>query len=182
MSTMNWGDLLKEAGDSGSYDPLPNGDYDLVVIEATATQSQSGKTMFKIKSQVQGGPHDKRLVWDNLVISPGNQNALGIFFAKMASLGLNKEYFNQNPSNAQVEQALIGRQYRATIGTRTWQGEQRNEVKKYFPSQQTAGAMQAAAAPAPAPAPAAAPAPAPAPAPATAPVEAAASAAPAAPF
>ena len=53
MSTLNWGDLVKDAGDVGSYDPLPDGDYDLTVVEATAKVSQSGKTMFAIKAQVQ---------------------------------------------------------------------------------------------------------------------------------
>ena len=84
MSSLNWGDLVKDAGDVGSYEPLPDGDYDLVVLEGVAKQTQSGKTMFSTKSQVEGGPHNKRLVWDNLVITTGNPNALGIFFAKMA--------------------------------------------------------------------------------------------------
>ena len=62
MSTLNWGDLIKEAGDTGGFDPLPEGDYDLQIVEATAAVSQSGKTMFKVKAQVQSGAHSKRLV------------------------------------------------------------------------------------------------------------------------
>ena len=42
MSSFSWGELLKEAGESGNYEPLPDGDYDLAVIEATATQSALG--------------------------------------------------------------------------------------------------------------------------------------------
>ena len=79
MSTLNWGDLVKEAGEvSTGYDPLPDGDYDLTVIEATAKVSQSGKTMFSVKAQVMNGPHAKRVIWDNLVVTPDNQAALGI--------------------------------------------------------------------------------------------------------
>jgi hypothetical protein len=100
MSSLNWSDLIKEAGETASYEPLPDGDYDFKVVEASATTSQSGKTMFKIKAQVLAGPHANRLVWDNLVISPESQGALGMFFAKMSSLGLNREYFTTNP-NAQ---------------------------------------------------------------------------------
>jgi hypothetical protein len=39
MVALNWGDLVKDAGDSasGSYEPLPDGDYDLKVIEASST-------------------------------------------------------------------------------------------------------------------------------------------------
>ena len=160
MSTLNWGDLVKEAGDVGSYDPLPEGDYDLQIIEATAKTTQSGKTMFAVKAQVQTGAHAKRLVWDNLVVSTDNPTALGIFFRKMNALGLGRDFFAAGPSNAQIEQSLVGRNFRAQVGTRTWQGQKKNEIKSYYSV--PAGAAS--------PAPAAAPAPAPAPAPAAAPV------------
>ena len=32
MSTLNWGDLIKEAGEVASYEALPDGDYDLQII------------------------------------------------------------------------------------------------------------------------------------------------------
>lgn len=188
MSSLNWGDLVKEAGDVGSYDPLPDGDYDLTIIEATAKVSQSGKTMFAVKAQVQTGAHAKRLVWDNLVVSTDNPTALGIFFRKMNALGLNKDFFATSPSNAQIEQALKGRSFRAQVGSRTWQGQKKNEIKAYYSvvgATASPAAPVAAAAPAPAPAPVPAAAPAPAPAPAAAPVVEAApavAAPPASPF
>ena len=132
MATLNWGDLIKEAGEVASYEALPDGDYDLQIIEATATTSQSGKTMFKVTAEVQGGPHNKRRVWDNLVVSTDNSTALGIFFRKMAALGLGQEYFASNPTNAQIEQTLVGRQFRAKIGSRVWQGDKKNEIKSYY--------------------------------------------------
>lgn len=173
MSTLNWGDLVKDAGETASYEPLPDGDYDLTVLEATAKVSQSGKTMFAIKAQVTTGAHAKRFLWDNLVVSPDNSAALGMFFRKMGALGLGREFFSSNPSNAQIEAALKGRSFRAQVGSRTWQGSKKNEIKMYYtaPAAGTAAPVAAAApAPAPAPAPAAAPvAAAPAPAPTTAP-------------
>ena len=177
MSSLNWGDLVKDAGDVGSFEPLPDGDYDLVVQEIVAKVSQSGKTMFSLKAQVQGGAHNKRLVWDNLVVTPESPAALGMFFRKMAALGLGREFFATSPSNAAIEQAAKGRAFRAQVGSRTWQGQKKNEIKMYYVATSPVGspAAPAAAAPAPAPAPAAAPvAEAPAPAPAVAP--------PAAPF
>ena len=169
MNSVNWSDLVKEAGETASYEPLPDGDYELKVIESKATVSQSGKTMFKITTEVQSGPHAKRRVWDNLVISPGNNTALGMFFMKMGVLGLNKDYFGSNPTDAQIEAALLHRSFRGTLGTRTYNGNRSNEIKSYNAIQAVANdafAAAAAAAPAPAPAPApAAAAPAPAPAP-----------------
>ena len=163
MSSLNWADLIKDAGESASYEPLPDGDYDLVVLEATAKVTQSGKTMFSTKSQVESGAFAKRLVWDNLVVSPDNSTALGIFFRKMAAMGLNRDFFDRAPSNAQIESALVGRKFRGQIGTRTYNGNKSNEIKNYYP------ATASAAPGAPAPVSAAAPAPAPAPAPAAAP-------------
>ena len=184
MSTLNWGDLVKEAGEvSTGYDPLPDGDYDLTVIEATAKVSQSGKTMFSVKAQVMNGPHATRVIWDNLVVTPDNQAALGMFFRKMYALGLGRDFFATNPSNAQIEQAIRGRSFRAAVTSRTWQGQKKNEIKQYYASAASASAAMTSAAPAPAPAPSPAPAPAPAPVaemPAPAPVPAAAP--PASPF
>jgi hypothetical protein len=183
VSTKNWSDLIKDAGETGSYEPLPDGDYDLVVVEATATTSQSGKTMFKLKAQVEGGAHNKRLVWDNLVVTPDSQAALGMLFKKFHAMGIGRNYFDTNPTNAQIEATLNGRRFRAQIGSRMYNGAKKNEIRNYFPSAATIAAMQGdTAAPAQAAAPApASPPPTAAPAPAPAPVAAAPAPTPAAP-
>lgn len=185
MSSLNWSDLIKDAGEPTNYDPLPDGDYELKVIESKAKSTQSGKTMFSITTEVQGGPHAKRRIWDNLTVSPENPKALAIFFSKMEALGLPRDFFNtSNPSNAQIEQALLGRSFRGTLGKKTYNGTVSNEITKYFrlvSDASVGGAVPPVPAAAPAPAPAvatpfdgpsianpvaAAPAPAPAPAPA----------------
>ena len=180
MTQLDWAQLIKDAGESsggGNYEPLPDGDYEFSVVEAPATISQSGKVMFKVKAQVEGGAHNKRLVWDNLVVSPDNATALGIFFRKMSCMGLTQEFFDRTPSNEQIAAALVGRRFRGQVATRTYNCKQSNEIKNYYPSQAATPAgpgltsAAPAAAPMPSPAPAAAPAPAPAP-----------SAAPTAPF
>lgn len=177
MTTVNFADLVKQAGTaatSNNYAPLPDGDYDLKVIEAQATTTSTGKLMFKVTNEVQGGAHDKRRVWDQLVVTQDNPKAMNMFFMKAGAMGLPTSYFEQNPSPAQIEQALLGRSFRGTLGIRTYNGNQSNEIKRYFPAATAAVAapvaapVAAAPAPAPAPAPvAAAPAPAPAPAPAS---------------
>ena len=73
MTSVNWSDLIKEAGDTTTnFEPMPDGDYELKVIDAKGTTTQNGKTMFKITTEVQGGPYAKRRVWDNLVVSTEN--------------------------------------------------------------------------------------------------------------
>ncbi len=169
MSTLNWGDLVKDAGEVGSYEPLPDGDYDLQVLEAIAKVAQSGKTMFAIKAQVTAGAHAKRFVWDNLVVTPDSPAALGMFFRKMTALGLGREFFASNPTNAQIEAALKNRTFRAQVGSRTWNGSKKNEIKMYFTAAAANTTNTATVAPAPAPAAATAAAPAAPPAPPTAP-------------
>jgi hypothetical protein len=164
MPVRSWTDLLGDAGESTSYDPLPEGDYDLVIKEAKATQSANGKTMYVVTTEVMNGPHAKRRVWHNFVITPDNPNALTWFFRNMGVLGLTREYFASNPSDHQVAEALVGRQFRGQVVIRKWQNQDKNEIKAFY----TAGGAPSgftpsvSAAPAPAPAPATvAPAPVP---------------------
>jgi len=178
MSTLNWGELMREAKASGgvsSYEPLPDGDYELKVLESVIKTTKNGKLMFSTKNEVQGGAHARRLVWDNLVVSNENPDAMGIFFRKMGSLGLGQAFFDQEPSEEQIASAMVGRTFRGTLGTKDYQGKKSNEIRNYMPAGLALGspAPAVASAPAPAPAPAAAPAPAP---------KAAAPAAPAAPW
>lgn len=164
MSSLNWSELVKDAGDTSSYEPMPEGDYELKVVESKATNTQSGKTMFKVTTEVQGGPFNKRKVWDNLTVSPENPKALTMFFVKMNALGLGKEFFDTNPSNAQIEAALLHRTFRGKVTQETYQGNVGNKIGTYH----RAVAATPAAAPAAVAAPPVAPAPAPAPAPAVA--------------
>lgn len=197
MPIRSWQDLLNDAGGAGdSFEPIPSGDYDFEISQADATQTQNGKTMYKVRCKVESGPHANRLVFHNFVVSPENPTALAMFFRQMNVLGLNRDFFNSNPSDHQVAESLLGKRFRGQVTIRTWQNQDRNEIKQFFtavsgalgngqavpgPSSAPAPAPQASTpspAPAPAPAPeysapptpAAPPAPAPAPAPAPEPV------------
>jgi hypothetical protein len=136
VSSLNWADLVKDAGEAtGNFEPLPDGDYDLKVVEAPAGTTSTGKTMFKLKAQITSGPYANRFIWDNITISPENKNALGIFFSKMAALGIPREFFlNNNPSNAQIEATIQGRVFRAQIGSEVYQGAKKNKIARYYVS------------------------------------------------
>lgn len=132
MATANFSDLLKAAEDAG-FSNTPPGTYDVVVTEAEAKTTSAGKDMIVVKFQIQGGPHGGRKVPNNFVISPENANALGFFFRHMRALGLDSAYFSQNPTPQQVAQSLVGKSCRIEVGTRTWNGEEREDVKKIMP-------------------------------------------------
>lgn len=132
MGSLNWGELVKEAGDSGkTFEPLPDGDYQLRILEAPNSVSGNGKTMFSVKAEVISGSYAKRFVWDNLVVSPESPGAMGFFFRKMEAIGLGTDFFQREPSPEQVASALKGRTFIATIGRRTGQYANKNEIKAY---------------------------------------------------
>jgi hypothetical protein len=163
MPVRSWEDLLNDAGDAGgTFEVMPEGDYDFVVKEAEAKTASTGKSMWVAKCEIVGGPHNGRLVWHNFVLSTDNPTALGIFFRQMNSIGLNAEYFRQNPADHHVADAMVGRRFRGVLGIKKYQGQDRNEIKQFFPASGAGvGAPPAVTAP---PAPPIAPAP-PAPAP-----------------
>lgn len=174
--TVSWDDLIRDAGDAAkTFEPIPEGDYDFEVVDVKAEMTKDGKKKkYNMKAKVVGGAHNGRFVWDNIVLTTDNPNALGFFFRKMASMGLDSEYFRtQRPTDEQIVATMKGRRFRAKIGHRMYNGEKKTEIKSYFPAASGAAggglppSVQGAVAP-PAPAPQAAP-PAPAPAPAPAP-------------
>lgn len=165
MSTIQWSEMVKQAGDSAAstnYEPLPDGDYELKVMTAQATMTKTGKVMFKVTNEVQGGPYAKRRVWDQLVVTEDNPKAMDMFFMKASAMGLGRTFWESNPSNAQIEQALAGRTFRATLGKRTYNGTDSNEIRRYYPAQAvdaSAPTIPGASVPPPPPAPPASPAP-----------------------
>lgn len=132
MTQANFADLLKAAEDAG-FSNCPPGTYDARIVAGEAKQTSAGKDMIVVKYEIIGGPHGGRKVPNNFVISPENANALGFFFRHMRAMGLDGAYFAQNPLPQKVAADLVGRECRIEVGTRTWNGEEREDVKKIMP-------------------------------------------------
>lgn len=126
MTELDWNALQKEAASAGL---LPDGAYNAVVVEATAVTSSTGKPMIKTKLRVVDGPQKDKPIWTQFVISPESPVALRIFFQHMAAMGLTSDFFATQPSTDAVAKALLNRQAVLELGKRTWQGQDRNEVK-----------------------------------------------------
>jgi hypothetical protein len=148
MPIVPWDRLIDEAGEAAEeYGVLPAADYDLKITKAEAKMSSNGKLMYAITCEVTEGPYKGRKVWSNLVLTRDNPTALGFFFRHMAAIGIDKSYFKQNPSDAQVADALLGREFRAQLSIRQYQGQDRNDIKSYHPKVE--GAPSATAPPPP---------------------------------
>lgn len=139
MTVINFQSALQQA-QTVSFQPLPDGTYDLVVIEAKPTESSTQKPMIRVKYRVETGPSAGKTVFNQYTFTSDNPTALAIFFRHMSFHGLDADFFMQNPPWEQVAATLMGRRVRVELGTRMWQGEPRNEVNRVMPPDaQTAG-------------------------------------------
>jgi hypothetical protein len=148
MTTMDWLSLMDQAG-QGAAEPLPDGEYEVKVIDAQQKQTSTAKLMFAVKMQVLAGPHANRIVYNQFVLSPENPNALSFFFQHMGILGLDRSFFQQNPDPAYVAQMLVGRACKVKLSTRIWNAQRRNNVDAILPS--AMGAIMQGPAPVPTP-------------------------------
>lgn len=159
MTVIDFNQAMARAKQAGSFDPLPDGEYELVCLEATPTMSSNNNPMIKTKWQVETGPHAGSKVWDQYVFSADNDNALSFFFTHMRHFGLDEAFFASIPPGSGLEPvaaALPGRRCRMQLGQRMWEGRPRNEVVRIMPpatpnpatASTVAGLPAAAAAPA----------------------------------
>jgi hypothetical protein len=138
----SFSDLLKAAESAGgAFEPLPNGEYEVIVETANATKTGTGKSKIVARYKVVGGPHNNRTVFNDHVLTPANANAMIIFFRQMSALGLKSDYFSQNPSLEKVAADMAGKRVRLRLGTREWQSVKRNSVLAILPSTGTPGAV-----------------------------------------
>ncbi len=139
MSEIDWAELVKDADLAPqNFQPIPPGDYDFKVIGVEEKTTSSNKTMFKVKAEIQTGSYAKRLVWDNITISPENPNAMGFFFRKMGALGLTKEFFASRPSNAAIIAGMSGRPFKGRVEIESYNGQPQNKLKAYSAASQSA--------------------------------------------
>lgn len=132
---INFAELMNKLGPNTGgprSEPLPVGEYPLVITECTAKLTSTGKNMLALKAVVDGGPYNNRPVWDNLVISPDNETAMRIFFGKMGALGL-QDYLLQNPGMQEIANAMLSRRFIGKLGTSEYRGRTRNEITAYKP-------------------------------------------------
>lgn len=133
MTTIDFNKALADAK-SASFEAMPNGDYNIEVVTAESVISSTGRPMLKCKFKVIDGPYTNRPVMTNIVLVIDNPNALSMFFRNMKAFGLDEAFFTQMGQMGSLEPvagALLGRRAQVTLGTRQWQGEDRNEVTAY---------------------------------------------------
>ncbi len=60
---------FSNVGDVTDFSPIPDGEYLVKLVDIETDSTRSGDEMWKLRLQVDGGEHDGRLLFDNLVFS-----------------------------------------------------------------------------------------------------------------
>jgi hypothetical protein len=129
-----------DAANDSDFAPIPQSDYDVKITATEATVSSTDKPMWKITADVLNGPHEGRKLFTQQTLTKDNPNALNIFFRQMAAAGLTSEFFKTKPTNQQIADALLGRQFRAKVIVKDYQGMPKNEIKQWNPPSGAAAA------------------------------------------
>jgi len=121
---------MNDAGEAAQvYEPLADGVYDMVIVNAEHKRSATGKDGYNVTAEVESGPNKGRKVFNTFWVSPDSPIAMGIFFRQFGALGLDKAFFDREPSDDDIVAALKGKRMRAQVVTGTFNDKKRNEIK-----------------------------------------------------
>lgn len=117
MPAANWKDLMNKAEEGAKdFAILDEGMYAFVVKEpAKVGETGKGNPKFTINPSVESGPRANARVFHDFIVSESPFAMKNFFFGDLAILGLGVEFFNQNPTEQQIAQALQGRRFVAEV-------------------------------------------------------------------
>lgn len=134
MSGTNFAALRKDAL------TVLEGEYGVVVKEASCVRNAKGNPMLKVKLTVEQGPYAGRIVYTNMSFTPDSPTAQKILFGQFEILGLGERFFeglsratnlDENAQWEVIARELVGRRASVLIGPREWQGQKREEVQSW---------------------------------------------------
>lgn len=70
------------------FEPLPNGDYKVTIVDSEEKTSKSGNTYISLDMIIQGGQFDGRHIFENLNVGHSNQQVVDIAHATIKRLSI----------------------------------------------------------------------------------------------
>lgn len=125
---MNWLQMHKDAT------TVLEGEFPVVITEATATTSSTSKPMVKIVAVIESGQYAGRKLYSQFVISAESPQAMRMFFAHMSVLGLNEAFWSTNPTTETLAETLKNRRATAVVQGREYQGSMREGIEGWKPA------------------------------------------------
>jgi len=117
MPAASWKDLMNKAEEGAKeFAILDEGMYSFVIKEpAKVGQTSKENPKWTINPSVESGPRANARVWHDFIVSDSPFAMKNFFFGHLAVLGLGVEFFNTNPTEEQIAQALQGRRFTAEV-------------------------------------------------------------------
>lgn len=117
MPAKSWKDLMNEAEEGAKEFALLDEDMYPFVIKEAAKVGQTSKEnpKFSINPSVESGPRANARVWHDFSVSDSAYAMKTYFFGELANLGLDASFFDTNPTEQQIAQALQGRRFVAEV-------------------------------------------------------------------
>lgn len=129
----NWGEQRKAAT------TILEGDFPVIITEAVAGKSSTGKHQIKVKTKITSGPYVGRVANTQFTYSPENPNAVKMFYGQMTALGLGDAFFNgmngltPEEGFARIATELQGKQAIAVYKGREWNSQMREGIDGWKP-------------------------------------------------
>lgn len=127
LSEMNFD--ATEVAPAGSFDPVPAGKYNCIITESEMVPTKNGNGEFlKLTLQIQGGPHDGRLLWDRLNLKNPNEQAVQIARQSLSAICHAVGVLKPKDSADLHNRTLVAN---VKLRKRQDTGEDTNEIKGY---------------------------------------------------
>lgn len=117
MPAKSWKDLMNDAEQGAKEFELLAPDMYAFVIKEPAKVGQTSKEnpKFTINPSVESGPRANARVFHDFIVSDSPYAMKNFFFGDLAILGLGPTFFDSNPTEQQIAQALQGRRFVAEV-------------------------------------------------------------------
>lgn len=117
MPAMDWKTLMNNAEEGAKeFALLDEGMYPFVIKDAAKVgQTSKENPKFSINPSVESGERANARVWHDFSVSDSAYAMKTYFFGELANLGLGAEFFDTNPTEQQIAQALQGRRFVAEV-------------------------------------------------------------------
>lgn len=130
MATKKFGDILKEAKESGAMGDtvIPDGDFLLEITKSNCKDPEEGPIglLVKVVGDDEGNalsPDDEAngaAAWINLYFS---EKAAPISFRQLKSFGFDESFLAESESAEEIANAAVGIRFTASVGHRNWGSE-----------------------------------------------------------
>jgi len=132
---------------SGNYDPIPDGEYTLVALDAEEKSTAAGGEMIKVKFEVVGGEHNGRFIWQNFNVVNKSEMAQKIGRQQLVAWAT-----ACGKADCDDTDKLIGKKFQAEVGIEKGTGgyKDSNRVRAFLFAAEEKPARAAAKATAPA--------------------------------